>query len=73
MKLKMKHIKKHALFKLSSISRYASSQTCRHKQISRYFENELESCKTACDNCTQDDIKTKDITKFSQMFFVCYL
>ena len=60
--------KSHLLQKLSFMNRYATSQTCRHEQIAAYFEDKIDECGSACDNCIETDMELKDITKESQMF-----
>ena len=73
-----------ALDKLNAIYRYASSETCRHQMIAKYFEDDILTCKTHCDNCSEDKKERTDISvqaqkllstiyKTSQMFGKNYL
>ncbi len=75
---------RHALDKLNAIYRYCSSETCRHQMIAKYFEDDILTCKSHCDNCTEDKKERKDITvqaqkllstiyKTSQMFGKNYI
>ncbi|MDP2078632.1 MAG: DNA helicase RecQ [Sulfuricurvum sp.] len=55
--------KKLALDKLETTSRFASSEICRHLLIAEYFDDRSQPCTTQCDNCTQEDKKSIDITQ----------
>jgi ATP-dependent DNA helicase RecQ len=59
--------KVHLLQKLNGIHRYATSETCRHKEIAEYFGDTINTCKTHCDNCLEPDYEKRDITTESQM------
>jgi len=59
--------KAHLLQKLNTISRYASSETCRHQQIAEYFGDELSTCNDKCDNCIEPDYEKKEISREAQM------
>jgi ATP-dependent DNA helicase RecQ len=53
---------------LEKIYRFASATTCRHRWLSDYFGQSLESdCANRCDNCTTPRTLT-DITRQAQMF-----
>jgi ATP-dependent DNA helicase RecQ len=52
-----------ALDKLESASRFASSEICRHVLIAQYFDDHSQPCNTQCDNCTQQDKRSVDITQ----------
>lgn len=56
------------LDKLESMYRYCVSNTCRHKLIARYFEDEIEDCKTLCDNCTKGEVEQVDVSVDAQKF-----
>lgn len=55
--------KKLAFDKLEAVSRFASSEICRHVLIAQYFDDHSQPCSTQCDNCTQHDTKSVDITQ----------
>jgi ATP-dependent DNA helicase RecQ len=59
--------------KLNTMYRFCVSSKCRHKNIAKYFDDEINSCETICDNCTRDDIKYQDITIDSQKFISAIL
>ena len=59
--------KAHLLQKLSTIQRFASSETCRHQQLAAYFDDDLEACKDKCDNCLEPDHEKKDISTEAKM------
>ena len=59
--------KAHLLQKLSTIQRFASSETCRHQQLAAYFDDDLEPCGDKCDNCLEPDHDKKDISTEAQM------
>ena len=58
--------KAHMMQKLNTISRYASSENCRHQQIAQYFGDTLSTCKDKCDNCLEPEHSKKDITTEAQ-------
>lgn len=57
-----------AFKKLNTIKQYSFSESCRHQAISRYFDDNIESCKTMCDNCNEPDTERNDITELAQKF-----
>jgi ATP-dependent DNA helicase RecQ len=59
--------KEHLGLKIDTIYKYATSEICFHKQLAEYFQEELESCVSRCDNCLSSDDKRQDITKEAQM------
>ena len=59
--------KEHLALKIDTIYKYATSEICFHKQLAEYFQEELESCVSRCDNCLSSDDKRQDITKEAQM------
>lgn len=56
------------LDKLESMYRYCVSNSCRHKLIAKYFEDDIEDCKTLCDNCTKGDVEQVDVSVDAQKF-----
>ena len=58
--------KQNAFNKIEQISRYATMEECRHNYIATYFEDDIENCKDACDNCTAPESKQSDITVDAQ-------
>ena len=48
--------------KLESIYSYAISSKCRHRYIANYFGDDIEDCKTLCDNCMIEEREEKDVT-----------
>ncbi|WP_228256629.1 RecQ family ATP-dependent DNA helicase [Malaciobacter molluscorum] len=56
--------KQIGLDKLEAMYRYCVSNKCRHKMIAKYFEDEIEDCKTLCDNCTKGEVTQVDAQKF---------
>ena len=60
--------KQNAFNKIEQMSRYASMEECRHHFIAAYFEDEIDNCKTVCDNCTQEEGDKTDITVDAQKF-----
>ena len=56
----------HMHEKLNAIYRYASSETCRHQMIAKYFEDDIKECETHCDNCLEDERQKRDITVEAQ-------
>ncbi len=63
--------KQNAFNKIEQMSRYASMEECRHHFIAAYFEDEIENCLTACDNCTEEAGEKTDITLDAQKFLSC--
>ncbi len=59
--------KKHQEQKCDGIYRFATSEICFHKQIAKYFTDEIDACDDRCDNCISVDDEKQDITKESQM------
>lgn len=60
--------KQNAFNKIEQMSRYATMEECRHQFIATYFEDEIENCLTACDNCTNEAGEKTDITVDAQKF-----
>ena len=60
--------KQNAFNKIEQMSRYASMEECRHHFIAANFEDEIDNCKTVCDNCTQEEGDKTDITVDAQKF-----
>lgn len=58
--------KQTGLDKLEAMYRYCVSNNCRHKIIADYFEDEIDECKTLCDNCTKEDIEQVDVSVDAQ-------
>ena len=58
--------KQTGLDKLEFMYRYCVSNNCRHKMIAGYFEDEIEACKTLCDNCTKGEVKQVDVSVDAQ-------
>jgi ATP-dependent DNA helicase RecQ len=58
--------KQNVFNKLEQMSRYTTMEECRHHFIASYFEDEIENCHTACDNCTQEIQEKRDITVDAQ-------
>ncbi len=54
--------KQTGLDKLEFMYRYCVSNNCRHKMIAGYFEDEIDSCKTLCDNCTKGEVERVDVS-----------
>ncbi len=54
--------KQTGLDKLEFMYRYCVSNNCRHKLIAGYFEDEIEECKTLCDNCTKGEVEQVDVS-----------
>lgn len=55
-----------ALKKLESMYRYCVSTQCRHTLIAAYFDDEIEDCKTICDNCTKGEVEQVDVSLHAQ-------
>lgn len=60
--------KQTGLDKLEAMYRYCVSNNCRHKIIASYFEDEIDDCKTLCDNCTKGEIEQVDVSVDAQKF-----
>jgi ATP-dependent DNA helicase RecQ len=48
--------------------RFAQSEMCRHQAIAAYFDDRIDACQEACDNCLQPDVTRVDITTPSRKF-----
>jgi ATP-dependent DNA helicase RecQ len=59
--------RKHQEQKCDQVYKYATSELCFHKQIAKYFTDDIEECSDRCDNCLSEDDKKQDITKEAQM------
>lgn len=59
--------KEHLDKKIDGIYKFATSELCFHVQLANYFDDDLEACKTQCENCLNSEDARKDITKESQM------
>jgi ATP-dependent DNA helicase RecQ len=42
--------------------KYANSELCRHQQIAKYFDDNINECKSLCDNCLNIEREVVDIT-----------
>ncbi len=58
--------REHALAKLEAMVRFAGSDVCRHQAIAAYFNDHMEACAVACDNCTLPPSEKVDITDAAQ-------
>ncbi len=58
--------KQTGLDKLEFMYRYCVSNNCRHKIIASYFEDEIDECKTICDNCTKGEVEQVDVSVDAQ-------
>ncbi len=58
--------KQTGLDKLEFMYRYCVSSNCRHKIIASYFEDEIDDCKTMCDNCTKGEVELVDVSVDAQ-------
>lgn len=58
--------KQTGLDKLEFMYRYCVSNNCRHKMIAGYFEDEIQECKTLCDNCTKGEVEQVDVSVDAQ-------
>ncbi len=54
--------------KMEEMYNYANSSSCRHQLLAGYFEEEIDECKTSCDNCKRGKIEEIEITKEARMF-----
>lgn len=59
-----------SLQKLNQMYEYCISSKCRHEMIAKYFEDDIQNCKTLCDNCTRK-IEYEDITTYAQKLLSC--
>ncbi len=66
--LKDSEYKQNIYKKLHQMYRFASTSQCRHKFIAKYFGDEIDECKSLCDNCLKEDKPTVDITIEAQKF-----
>lgn len=60
-----------SLKKLDKMYGFCIFSKCRHWQVADYFEDEIESCKTLCDNCTKGEVEMEDISIFAQKLLSC--
>ncbi len=60
--------KQTGLDKLEFMYRYCVSNNCRHQIIASYFEDEIDTCNTLCDNCTKGEIAQIDVSVDAQKF-----
>ena len=54
--------------KLDLIKKYAFSENCRHKALSQYFDDDMQPCKSQCDNCLNPDVERSNISEQAKMF-----
>lgn len=54
--------------KLETMYRFAISSKCRHQSIAKYFDDDIETCETICDNCLGGEREYIDITVDAQKF-----
>ncbi len=54
--------KMNTLNKLDYMVKYANSELCRHQQIAKYFDDNINECKSLCDNCLNIEREVVDIT-----------
>ena len=59
--------KEHLDKKIDGIYKFATSELCFHQQLASYFDDEIQECKTQCENCLQVNDARKDISKEAQM------
>jgi len=57
----------HLESKIDTMYKFATSEICYHKQLSRYFDDNMENCIDRCDNCLHTNDERRDITKEVQM------
>ncbi|MDX1295446.1 MAG: RQC domain-containing protein, partial [Sulfurimonadaceae bacterium] len=60
--------KQHAYEKLQSMVRFANAESCRHQMLAAYFDDRIERCDTACDNCINPEREKEEITTEGQKF-----
>lgn len=65
--------KENSYKKLEMMYRYAISSKCRHQFIAKYFDDNIDKCKTICDNCMGGEIEYSDVTTESQKFLSAIL
>jgi len=58
--------KDHAMAKLDAMARFAGGDACRHQAIAAYFDDTIDACGVACDNCTMPESEKIDITDASR-------
>ena len=61
------HYKTQMLHKLNAMHRYATSESCRHSQLARYFGDTIPVCATCCDNCLEPEYDRCEMTTEAQM------
>jgi len=54
--------KKVAFEKLEKMTKFTSSQLCRHQLIATYFDDTILACNTRCDNCVDGEKESIDIS-----------
>ena len=59
--------KEHAFEKLNNMVRFTGSETCRHQSIAAYFDDQMDICKSKCDNCFMPASEKVDITVAARM------
>jgi len=60
--------KDSAYNKLQTMYRFCISSKCRHQFLANYFDDEIDPCKTLCDNCLESKKEKTDITIEAQKF-----
>lgn len=60
--------KQLAYDRLNVVKKYAYQEGCRHQTLSAYFDDTMDVCGGACDNCAEPTAERTDITKHAQMF-----
>ena len=63
-----KNYRNLAYQKLDLIKKYAFSENCRHKALSQYFDDDMQPCKSQCDNCLNPDVERSNISEQAKMF-----
>jgi ATP-dependent DNA helicase RecQ len=58
--------KQNAFDKIEQMARYATMQECRHHYIAAYFEDDIDTCKSSCDNCIAPQKSQSEITVDAQ-------
>ena len=58
--------KQHAYEKLQSMARFANAERCRHELLAAYFDDTIDACGTACDNCINPEKEKETITVEAQ-------
>ena len=54
--------------KLEDMYGYCISSSCRHQNIAKYFDDDINNCETLCDNCTKGDVKQINISVDAMKF-----